>query len=313
MKIHRAFFPLVLAASLVTLLSTAVCSPVFAATKKMTRKTPDENLPLSKRVYTPLQTAPEDLDLVAVGTVKEVLKPDLIRMTDEKVYNLLNIRVPLLYMPKAQEYLTQLLVGKKVGIYQRRFPGVQTLDSRGNLAGQVLTQDNVWVQSDLVLNGLAWVDGNPRNRDMVQKLYQYENMARNKRAGFWAAPELSVKDEKSILERSYNSFQVVEGIVKNVKSMSDNLFYLNFGDDATKDFTLVIGKDFLPFFADPETGRFNPLKWKGRRLRVRGWVIDQSGPMMELTYPEQIEFTGNDASPPPIASPKSATAPKAAQ
>ncbi|MDE1154023.1 MAG: thermonuclease family protein [Micavibrio sp.] len=301
MKKHRILFRTLMAASLVTLLSVAVCSPGFAAKPNGQDQSSQE---LSKRAYIPDQTSPEGLELVAVGTVKEVLKSDLIRMTDEKVYNLLNIRVPLLYMPKEQEYLTKMLVGKKVGLYQRRFPGVLERDSRGNLAGQMLTQDNIWVQSDLVLNGLAWVDGNPRNRDMVQKLYQYETLARNKRAGFWAAPELSVKDEKSILEKSYNTFQVVEGTIKSTKQVGDQLFYLGFGDDATTDFTLVISKDFAQYFYDPEIGRFNPLKWKGRRLRVRGWVINQSGPMMELTYPEQIEFTGNDSQPLPIAMPK---------
>ncbi len=249
---------------------------------------------IAKKIYVPVQTSPEDLDLVAVGIVKDVIKPDTIKLENGKVVTLINIRVPLLYMPKAQEYLKEILVGKKVGVYQRNFPGVATTDRHENIIGQVLTEGNVWAQADLVLNGLAWADSAPHNRDMVQKLYQYEIIARTKRAGFWSAPELSVKNAKSILDNSTNSFQVFEDVVKSYKPVGEDLFYFNFGNDPTTDFTLVMDKKFGSYFADPVTGVFDPNSWKGRRIRVRGWITSNSGPMLEITHPEQIEFIGTE-------------------
>ena len=34
----------------------------------------------------------------------------------------------------------------------------------------------------------------------------------------------------------------------------------------------------------------NPLGLKGRRIRVRGWIESENGPMIAVARPEQIEL-----------------------
>lgn len=250
-----------------------------------------------KHLYLPIQTGPEDLTLVAVGTIKEISRPDLIVLDNGNSYSLLNIRVPIIFQPMVQEYMKKTYVGKKVGIFQRKFDGVSNADKFNNVSGNALTQDNIWIEADLVLRGYAYADSSPQNRDLVQKLYQFEAIAREKKAGLWTSPELGLKNAKTVLDNSYNSFQVVEDVVKSVKryrSGEETYVYFNFGDDATKDFTFIMPVSLAQFFRDNGDKDFTPAKWPNRRIRVRGWVENNSGPMIQVNNPEQIEVIGAD-------------------
>jgi hypothetical protein len=61
--------------------------------------------------------------------------------------------------------------------------------------------------------------------------------------------------------------------------------FLNFGPDYKTDFTIAIAKrDFRNF------GRgFDPKRYAGQSVRVRGWVEAINGPNIDVTHPEQIE------------------------
>ncbi|HYD16947.1 MAG TPA: thermonuclease family protein [Patescibacteria group bacterium] len=272
----------------------AGAGPVARAQEEDQGAAVDTNPFERKKPYIPITTAPTDLDLVAVGTVKEILKTTLIRFEDGKVYSLINVRIPVVYDGKALDYMKSHYVGKKVGVYQRNFPGVMLNDRYGNLAGHIVTENNEWMQADLVLQGLAWVDSTPRNRDLVRKLYSYETIARNQRKGFWAAPAFMVKNATSILDKSMNSFQVVEDIVKSAKGVQDK-YYFNYGENPAKDFTFIMEQTLGNNFVDEENHVFTPWRWKDHRIRVRGWVKDNSGPMIEVTHPEQLEFVGMES------------------
>jgi hypothetical protein len=39
---------------------------------------------------------------------------------------------------------------------------------------------------------------------------------------------------------------------------------------------------------------FQFLYYTDKHIRVRGWVSEQNGPMMEVTHPEQIEILRED-------------------
>lgn len=259
--------------------------------KKGSEAATDTNPFVRKKVYVPVTTGPTDLNLVAVGTIKEIIKTTLVRFEDGKVYSLINVRIPVVYDGKALEYMKETFIGKKVGVYQRDFPGVMQNDKYGNIAGHLVTDENVWIQADLVLKGLAWVDSTPRNRDLVRKMYQYETIARNSRKGFWAAPAFAVKNSKTVLDKTINSFQVVEDVVKGAKVVKD-MFYFNYGDNPATDFTFIMEQTLGNSFLDDQNYAFSPWRWANHRLRVRGWVKDNSGPMIEITHPEQIEFVG---------------------
>ena len=65
--------------------------------------------------------------------------------------------------------------------------------------------------------------------------------------------------------------------------------YLNFGDDWRDDFTVTLDARARSLFE--QSGR-DPLTLKGRTVRVRGWLRQRNGPMIEATHPEQIEVVG---------------------
>lgn len=248
--------------------------------------------------YIPVQTTPTDMDLIAVGTIKEIIKSTMFKMEDGKVFSLINVRIPYLYEQQAKEYLAKNYVGKKVGVYQRDFPGLSHADAQHNPTGHVVTDENVWMQADLVLKGLAWTDSTAKNRDLVTKLYQYESLARNNKSGFWSTIDLNVRNATQ-LDEQINSFQVVEDVIRSVKYVNVRgigmMLYFNFGDNPAKDFTMIMPDSMTPYFKTPDNYAFAPERWVGQRVRVRGWVKRMSGPMIEITHPEQIEFVGLEA------------------
>lgn len=256
---------------------------------------PDSNPAQRRKVYIPIQTNPTDMKLIAVGTIKEIIKSTMVKFEDGKVFTLINVRIPFLYDDKALEHLQKNYVGKKVGVYQNDTPGVSLSDKQQNLTGHIVTEDNVWMQADLVLKGLAWADSTERNRDLVIKLYQYEGLARANKSGFWTSAAFGLKRGDQ-LEQDYNTFQVVEDVVKTVKPMG-NMFYFNFGDNPARDFTVIMHESIGANFRSPEGYAFKPTRWVNQRIRVRGWITKNSGPMITITHPEQIEFVGLESRP----------------
>ena len=62
--------------------------------------------------------------------------------------------------------------------------------------------------------------------------------------------------------------------------------YVNFGRRWAQDFAVTILKRHRRDFA---AAVIEPKELEGRRIRVRGWVEQRRGPMMEASAPEQIE------------------------
>jgi hypothetical protein len=236
-----------------------------------------------------IQTSPKDLELIAVGTIEEIVKADHIRLSDGKTYVLNNIRVPALMAPAVADYLNKNLLKKKAGIFVNPKTKAEQIDTEGNQLAHIMTEDAVWIQADMVSKGLAWADSTLISRDLVFPLYDFENLARKSKTGLWKYPEYAVRTNATI-EQSTGSFQVFEGSIKNVRDMDPVFAYIGFGEDPTKDFTLV-------HESNPDKNTFAPRasfdfkKLTNQSLRVRGWVeSSDSGPMMHLTHPEQMEF-----------------------
>lgn len=253
----------------------------------------DDNPAVRGKIYVPMQTAPSDLNLVAVGTIKEVLKSNLVKMADGKVFSLTNLRVPVLYESLAKKVLKEF-VGQKVGLYQRDFPGVSLNDRYGNLSGHLVTDKNDWLQAKLILKGVAWATSTPENRDMVRKLYQYEALARTNKSGFWGTATYAVKSADSVLEGCSNTFQVVEDVIKSYKTVGKD-YYFNFGPNPATDFTFIMPQKLVGSFVTEKNQAFAPWKWVNQRIRVRGWVTYTSGALIEVDHPEQIEFVGMES------------------
>ena len=79
---------------------------------------------------------------------------------------------------------------------------------------------------------------------------------------------------------------MVEGKVLSVRE-SGATIYLNFGRRWAQDFTVTILKRNRREFA---AAGIDPGRLEGQSIRVRGWIEQRSGPVIEAVVPEQIEF-----------------------
>ena len=114
-----------------------------------------------------------------------------------------------------------------------------------------------------------------------------EGFARDQRRGLWADPAHAVRDtHPDALAQDIGSVQLVEGRVLEATQLRSGRIYLNFGADYRTDFTVMIEADDAPAFIEAGLG---PDALETRRIRVRGWIEDENGPMIRIDHPERIE------------------------
>ena len=131
---------------------------------------------------------------------------------------------------------------------------------------------------------MARVRTQPDNRVLAAEMLAVEGEARDAGRGLWRDPFYAVRSPEEVA-RHIDSVQVVEGRVANTARVKSRV-YLNFGADWRTDFTVTFSTRLLRKF--DEAG-LDPLALKDRVIRVRGWIDDYNGPMIEITHPEQIE------------------------
>jgi len=101
-----------------------------------------------------------------------------------------------------------------------------------------------------------------------------------------ATVQREVLDLISELVAERGHFTVVEGKVLSVRE-SGGTIYMNFGRRGSQALTVTILKRNERNFT---VAGLEPKKLENRRVRVRGWVEERSGPRIEATRPEQIEI-----------------------
>lgn len=250
-----------------------------------------------ERYQTAIQTSPFDLELVDVGIVENVIKADTIQLANKKIYRIDNIRVPLQVDAEAQAFLNNTILGKKVGIYIVGKDPTARADRAGHILAHVVNEDGTWLQSQIVSRGLAWVSGTANSRDLILPLYKFEDLARTQQLGLWKFPELGIKDNTTIHHNTNNSFQIYEGKLDAIRTKDDFVFF-NFDKNPQTDFTISFKrKESKPFKLRTGTHTYTPHDLVGTTIRVRGWVVENGGPMIELEYQEQLEFPKHSLSP----------------
>ncbi|MGB6420067.1 MAG: thermonuclease family protein [Pseudolabrys sp.] len=115
-----------------------------------------------------------------------------------------------------------------------------------------------------------------------------QRAARAARRGLWADPNFAPLRSENLarIAAARGQFALVEGKVLSVRE-SGATIYLNFGRRWTQDFTVIIPKRHRREFA---TAGLDPKRLEGNPVRVRGWIGQQSGPVIEVVNPEQIEL-----------------------
>ncbi len=189
---------------------------------------------------------------------------------------------------EAKEELGNIANGKRVQLfygglrrdrYDRALAQVFLIDENG--------QPGVWLQEEMIRRGFARVYTWPDTWQNSSKLYSAEIDARDNNRGIWSDDFYRVRSpEPNSLAQDMDSFQIVEGIVTSVAKVRSNVF-LNFGADYRTDFTLFLDKAGQKNF---KKSGLDPQSLEGARIRVRGWVELENGPMMILDHPERIEL-----------------------
>lgn len=105
--------------------------------------------------------------------------------------------------------------------------------------------------------------------------------------GFWADPNFAPLPSHHVtgITAVRGQFALIEGKVLSVRESGARI-YVNFGRRWTQCFAVTILKRHRRDFA---AANIDPKDLEVRRIRVRGWVKQRRGPMMEASVPEQIE------------------------
>lgn len=150
-----------------------------------------------------------------------------------------------------------------------------------------------WLQYRLVEAGLARVMSHADNQAQAPILLPAEARARRDRRGLWAQPDHHVRDaHPDARAQDVGSAQIVEGRVLEAVRLNSGRLYLNFGTDYRTDFTVRIDAPDSQAFLD---AGLTPEAMTGRRVRVRGWLSDENGPMIVIDHPARLELLEEDA------------------
>ena len=160
-------------------------------------------------------------------------------------------------------------------------------DRHGRYLAHVETRAGVWLQGTLIDRGLARVATTPGRRARAAEMLTRERAAREAGRGLWGDPNYRILSDADAAAH-IGAFQLVEGRVLAVQRVK-GVTYLNFGADYRTDFTLQVPRESLPQFRAADM--LLP-DLKDQRVRVRGWLRQFNGPLIDATHPEQIEVLG---------------------
>ncbi len=144
------------------------------------------------------------------------------------------------------------------------------------------------LQAALLAAGHARVGSRAGGRACAAELLAAERAARKQTLGLWADPAngpQQAENPAGILEHR-GRFTMVEGKVLSVREAGGTI-HVNFGRRWSRDFTVTILKRNARTFT---AAGVEPKTLEGRRIRVRGWVEQRGGPIVEAARPEQIEI-----------------------
>ena len=186
----------------------------------------------------------------------------------------------------AMATLTRLLSGHMLQLHGS---AAAPLDRYGRVRAQVVREDGLWVQAELIRQGLALVEIDTADDQAdAADLLAAERQARAERAGRWgdAGGTGFALRRPGLAFRLIDSFQIVEGRVVAVTAQDGDLL-LALGPNRRFDLTVRIPRAGLRRF---RAAGLDPRRWTGRILRARGWLRAQYGPLLDAAYPAQVEL-----------------------
>ena len=229
------------------------------------------------------------------GKAVSITDGDTLELDDGRIVRLVGIQAPKLPLgrrnfptwplaPESAAALSELALNRTLTPW---FGGARQ-DRHGRVLAHLGRDDGLWIQGEMLARGMARFYTFEDNRAVAQSLYAIEREARAARRGIWVHPYYRVLAD-SEAHRHIGTFQLVEGRVLKA-ALVRGQGYLNFGRNWRDDFTITIPKRGLAAFRSAFGRKLEGIE--GRRVRVRGWLRQFNGPMIEATHPEQIEVLG---------------------
>ncbi len=229
------------------------------------------------------------------GRIDKIIDGLTVLLKDGTIIRLASIDIPDFSIWRDAPYSEEALAllqktlpeGTEVMMYQTRMAKKGRITRMHHeLAHLVTKKDNIWIQGLLLANGLARVYTAPDAAEMLDQMLKTEQEARKSKIGIWAddSPYLILTPETA--EKASGEFAIVEGVVESSASVRNDI-YLNFGKDWKKDFTIKISPEDRKKLAHKG---IDPLGMAHQKLRVRGWIRDYNGPMIELEDPSHLEY-----------------------
>ncbi len=232
---------------------------------------------------------PPNLTDGGTATVVEIIDGDTVVLDDGREVRLVGIQAPKLPLgrPNFQKWpladeAKQGLAELVLGIPVRLAYGGRQEDRYGRRLAHLFTLDGTWLQGALLAGGLARVYSFADNRALIAEMLDAENRARSGREGIWRDRFYAVLDHRTAAQH-IGQYALVEGVVTD-NAVVRGRGYLNFGEDYRTDFTISIAPRELKQFPAAALDTY-----RGRLVRVRGWLEWRNGPMINVTHPEQIE------------------------
>ena len=214
------------------------------------------------------------------------------------VNNTQTVHLPALYIPSpnateagiyrqaAKKFLEDTILNRNIAIYQVRDQERGQFNALGHIEGYAVREDGLFIQEEMIAQGMAFAYPSQTHFETADKLYKAEENARANRLGLWSDDQWAIKTDQQAKLMKEDKFAIVEGVIKQVASRN-NVIYLNFERDWRKDFTISIDsqkrRDFSKY-------GYNLMQMNGQAVRVRGWMRDYNGPMIEIFHPSQLEL-----------------------
>lgn len=144
------------------------------------------------------------------------------------------------------------------------------------------------LQQTLLAQGQARVAARVGDKTCAESLLAAEREARRSGRGLWTNPNFAPLPAENLLRLAAERgrFVLVQGKVLSVRE-SGGTIYMNFGRRWTQALTVIMLRREARRFA---AAGVEPKRLEGRRVLVRGWLEQRSGPTIELAAPEQIEL-----------------------
>jgi endonuclease YncB( thermonuclease family) len=221
--------------------------------------------------------------LTALGSAKVAAVQDgrTLMLADGRTLRLAAIEVP----PGGRGALQALAAGKTLRLERL---GKAADDRYGRLVAFGFVGDAQQSLEEALLDaGEARVSASVGDKACADMLLSAEETARTARRGLWADPNFAPIPAKNSdrLRGERGHFALVEGTVLSVHA-SGGTIYLNFGRHWTHDFSVLVPRRRARLFAKAGL----PLeRLKGQIVRVRGWIEERRGPIIEAESPGQIE------------------------